>query len=274
MLEPTGTPQSIPQPIRSDGAGGIDTGPRNVMRDLQNPNLFIPPSTDAGLIPNCRFSFSDTHMTLSHGGWSREITIRELPIATTLAGVNMSLTPGGVRELHWHQQAEWAYMLIGHAEHSEQYASYVKAAAKLYRIGTTIEYNNFAKHTFYLIVHSHLSGVSHKEILMIAAIASFRSKGKAKAELKPYEALITPQDIEVICQLGTVLQLAIALDRSETQGIEEMKLNLVDDKLHLTIKSASSDLQLEAHNVSEIASDFKKLWGIKPILDKKIKIKI
>jgi len=38
-----------------------------------------------------------------------------LPIAKTLTGVNMSLTPGGVRELHWHQQAEWSYMLLGHA---------------------------------------------------------------------------------------------------------------------------------------------------------------
>src|SRR5437660_3830660 len=27
----------------------------------------------------------------------------------------MRLTPGGVRELHWHKQAEWAYMLDGHA---------------------------------------------------------------------------------------------------------------------------------------------------------------
>jgi oxalate decarboxylase len=54
-------------------------------------------------------------MQLNHGGWSREITVRELPIATTLAAVNMSLTPGGVRELHWHQQAEWSYMLLGHA---------------------------------------------------------------------------------------------------------------------------------------------------------------
>jgi oxalate decarboxylase len=54
-------------------------------------------------------------MQLNHGGWSREVTVRELPIATTLAGVNMSLTPGGVRELHWHQQAEWSYMLLGSA---------------------------------------------------------------------------------------------------------------------------------------------------------------
>ncbi|MEQ6353282.1 oxalate decarboxylase family bicupin [Lysinibacillus sp. M3] len=105
----------VPQPIRKDGAGGVDKGPRDIMRDLENPDLLVPPKTDAGLVPNLKFSFSDTHMVLKHGGWSREITVRDLPIATTLAGVNMSLTPGGVRELHWHQQAEWSYMLLGHA---------------------------------------------------------------------------------------------------------------------------------------------------------------
>ncbi|QNK55106.1 oxalate decarboxylase family bicupin [Paenibacillus sp. PAMC21692] len=108
-------PVPIPQPIRKDGAGGVDQGPRDVLRDMQNPDMFVPPKTDNGLLPNLRFSFSDTHMQLNHGGWSREITVRELPIATTLAGVNMYLKPGGVRELHWHQQAEWSYMLLGKA---------------------------------------------------------------------------------------------------------------------------------------------------------------
>jgi hypothetical protein len=32
------------------------------------------------------------------------------PISTAVSGVNMRLGPGGIRELHWHQSAEWAYM--------------------------------------------------------------------------------------------------------------------------------------------------------------------
>lgn len=104
----------VPQPIR-DGAGATDPGPRDILRDLENPDLLVPPKTDAGLVPNLKFSFSDAHMILKPGGWSREVTVRELPIATTLAGVNMRLTPGGVREAHWHQQSEWAYMLYGSA---------------------------------------------------------------------------------------------------------------------------------------------------------------
>jgi len=62
-----------------------------------------------------KFSYSDTHVRIQPGGWSREITERELPISKTVAGVNMRLKAGGVRELHWHKEAEWAYMIQGQA---------------------------------------------------------------------------------------------------------------------------------------------------------------
>jgi oxalate decarboxylase len=77
--------------------------------------LFRPPDTDAGTVPNLRFSFAEAHNRRERGGWAREVTRRELPVATELAGVNMRLEPGAVRELHWHKQAEWAYMLWGGA---------------------------------------------------------------------------------------------------------------------------------------------------------------
>ncbi len=41
--------------------------------------------------------------------------MRELPVAKELAGVNIRLKPGGIRELHWHKETEWAYMLAGRA---------------------------------------------------------------------------------------------------------------------------------------------------------------
>ena len=105
---------AVPQPMRP-GHGGTDPGPRNLMRDRQNPDLLVPPSTDQGTLPNLRFSFSDAHMRLASGGWTRQVTRRELGAATALAGVNMRLNAGGVRELHWHKASEWAYMLNGKA---------------------------------------------------------------------------------------------------------------------------------------------------------------
>lgn len=41
--QPSGQPFIIPQPIRSDGAGGPDYGPRDVLRDIQNPDMLVPP---------------------------------------------------------------------------------------------------------------------------------------------------------------------------------------------------------------------------------------
>ena len=102
----------IPQPIRGE-EGGPDIGPRNVELDRQNPDLLVSPPTDSGTVPNLKFSFSMAHNRLSQGGWAREVTQRELPIATTLAGVDMKLDPGAYRELHWHKQSEWAYVLEG-----------------------------------------------------------------------------------------------------------------------------------------------------------------
>jgi oxalate decarboxylase len=103
-----------PQPIRGD-LGATILGPRNVPLERENPDLLGSPYTDSGTIPNLKFSFATARNRLITGGWAREITVRELPVATELAGVNMRLKPGGIRELHWHKEAEWAYMLAGHA---------------------------------------------------------------------------------------------------------------------------------------------------------------
>ncbi|KAG5342366.1 hypothetical protein C0989_002839 [Termitomyces sp. Mn162] len=41
------------------------------------------------------------------------ISVGQMPLATQLAGVNMRLEAGAVRELHWHSTSEWAYVLKG-----------------------------------------------------------------------------------------------------------------------------------------------------------------
>jgi oxalate decarboxylase len=103
---------SFPEPIRG-ALGASSVGPRNIELDRQNPDLLAAPDTDFGSIPNLKFSFSLAHNRLLEGGWAREVTMRELPAATSMAGVNMRLGPGVVRELHWHKEAEWAFILNG-----------------------------------------------------------------------------------------------------------------------------------------------------------------
>jgi oxalate decarboxylase len=93
-----------------------DPGPANPGLDAQNPDSLWPPSTDSkSLVQTFKYPFSFANKRTYEGGWSREVTVRELPVSKSLAGVNMRLTAGGVRELHWHTAAEWAVMLYGSA---------------------------------------------------------------------------------------------------------------------------------------------------------------
>lgn len=109
----------LPEPIR-DGTGASILGPRNVPLERENPALLASPYTDAGTIPNLKFSFAAARNRLLTGGWAREITERELPIAKTLAGVNMRLKPGGIRELHWHKETEWSLESPEHEVRAQQ----------------------------------------------------------------------------------------------------------------------------------------------------------
>ena len=101
-----------PLPWRN-GKGATVMGPRNPLREKENPDMIRPPSTDHGDLKNMRWSFADSHVRIEEGGWTRQTTIKELPTSVELAGVNMRLDEGVIRELHWHKEAEWAYVLDG-----------------------------------------------------------------------------------------------------------------------------------------------------------------
>ncbi|KAK0656211.1 oxalate decarboxylase oxdC [Cercophora newfieldiana] len=101
-----------PLPYRN-GLGASVLGPWNPERARQNPDLIRPPSTDSGDVANMRWSFVDSHVRIEEGGWTRQTTIREMGTSSQIAGVNMRLEKGVIRELHWHKEAEWAYVLEG-----------------------------------------------------------------------------------------------------------------------------------------------------------------
>jgi oxalate decarboxylase len=103
-----------PYPGKNDRSASAP-GPGNAQIDDQNPDSFLPPQTDAGGVQTFKYPFGIAHKRMQEGGWSREVTIRELAISKSIAGVDMRLTAGGVRELHWHTAAEWAIMLYGNA---------------------------------------------------------------------------------------------------------------------------------------------------------------
>ncbi|THG93743.1 hypothetical protein EW026_g7578 [Hermanssonia centrifuga] len=109
------TTDGSPQPIRGS-LGATILGPQNVPLDQQNPDLLAPPTTDAGTVGNAKWPMSLSHNRMQTGGWARQQNDAVMPMATGMAGVNMRLEAGAIRELHWHKTAEWAYILDGYTQ--------------------------------------------------------------------------------------------------------------------------------------------------------------
>ncbi|KRQ01188.1 cupin domain-containing protein [Bradyrhizobium sp. DASA03076] len=89
-------------------AAGYDVAPaseylKTIPRKSGDPMVFTA-SLDTGPIK------------ATSGGWAREITTRGLPLATGIAGAHLFVNAGGAREMHWHNSAEWAYVVDGNCQ--------------------------------------------------------------------------------------------------------------------------------------------------------------
>jgi len=95
----------------------------------QNPDMLTPPVGFAARA-DLRSRLSDAHMRQTNGGWTPSGSHSViLAFRKRSSGVPMRLNAGSVRELHWHKQAEWAYMLYG----SAAYTAHRRPGTKLCR---------------------------------------------------------------------------------------------------------------------------------------------
>ncbi len=111
-----GNPDNPPQGAinaRFTPQGLTNPGPQNPALAGQFPSFQDPPATDVDGMPLFWASFNNAHRRIQNGGWAREVTQEDFAISESISGVNMRLAPGGIREMHWHQQAEWAFMVTG-----------------------------------------------------------------------------------------------------------------------------------------------------------------
>jgi len=111
---PDEPPQGVVNTQQSPGSAA-DPGPQNPVMAGQFPAAFTPPATDVGDLPQFWASFNNAPRRIQGGGWARQVTQADFHVSESISGVNMRLAAGGIRELHWHLAAEWAYMSYGSA---------------------------------------------------------------------------------------------------------------------------------------------------------------
>ncbi|MBY0357523.1 MAG: cupin domain-containing protein [Candidatus Obscuribacterales bacterium] len=101
----------------------------NVFKDFPSKEVYIAQGPVPAPLPTDALPFTEISPPLTHkyslgaqrgeifnGGRFQVASQKQFPISTTMTGAIQTLKPGGLREMHWHPNAdEWQYYISGHA---------------------------------------------------------------------------------------------------------------------------------------------------------------
>jgi exopolyphosphatase/guanosine-5'-triphosphate,3'-diphosphate pyrophosphatase len=143
-----------------------------------------------------------------------------------------------------HEYGEWERELLGYA-------------ALLHDIGVAVGYYDHHKHGAYLVMNSALQGFTHREIIMLAMLV--RSHRKGDVVVDAYRDILDPSDGERIARLGALLRLAEYLERSKSQVVQGLHVEMGDPIRVVT--RAIGDATVEIWDANRRAGLFQKAFG-------------
>lgn len=156
-------------------------------------------------------------------------------------------------EAHAKQVTRFATQLFDdlHAVHAfaDRDRLLLRAAAMLHDIGDFIHYSGHHKHSYYLIQHADIMGLSPEERAIVANIARYHRKGPPDTTHPNYRDL-SKEARGKVRGLASILRIADALDREHKQKIESVRAAIDRAASHVTLfLRGQDDRELEEWTV-------------------------
>lgn len=143
-----------------------------------------------------------------------------------------------------HGYGEWERELLGYA-------------ATLHDIGVAVGYYDHHKHGAYLITNSALQGFSHREVVLLALAVRYHRKGDIAVD--EYRDILHPSDAERVARLSALLRIAEYLERSKSQVIQGLQVEL-GDPVRVVTRSIG-DATVEIWDANRRSGLFRKAFG-------------
>jgi exopolyphosphatase/guanosine-5'-triphosphate,3'-diphosphate pyrophosphatase len=112
----------------------------------------------------------------------------------------------------------------------------LEAAGRLQDVGYLINYEGHHKHSYHLILHSHLEDFRPEELEIIANVARYHRGSEPKRKHDNFRQL-SPADQDRVLRMAAVLRLAGGLDRSHNQTVQKVEVRQAGDLLELVVRS-------------------------------------
>ncbi|MGL4774148.1 MAG: Ppx/GppA phosphatase family protein, partial [Clostridium sp.] len=144
----------------------------------------------------------------------------------------------------------------------------IKTACILHDCGTSIDYYNHHKHSFYIIMHSRLNGLTHKELVSSAAIAAMHRNNSYTLPFPQFSYIINRLDFGFIEKIGVLLRIAEGLDRTLIGSVKEIDVTISEEDVILTIGSKGC-INLEISQALRSSKKFYEVYGKNLIINSK-----
>ncbi len=141
------------------------------------------------------------------------------------------------------------------------YVKVLRTAAMLHDTGNRIKYYDHHKHSSYVILNSNLYGISHKDLVMAAFVASMHRKGDINTvEFMRYKDMLTEEDFDAILKLGVIVRIAESFDRSMSSVIKNIDCDVLGDSVIMKTDSEGHDCSLEIKDAMTAVQDFRRAY--------------
>jgi exopolyphosphatase/guanosine-5'-triphosphate,3'-diphosphate pyrophosphatase len=132
-------------------------------------------------------------------------------------------------------------------------------AALLHDIGVTVGYYDHHKHSAYLVFNSSLRGFNHREIAILAMLVRLHRKGMV--DTRDFRAIMADDDQERVLRLGSLLRIAEYLERSKSQVVRDVQVQIADDGGVQVQVLADGDATVEIWDANRRANLFRTAFG-------------
>ncbi|MEP6732997.1 MAG: Ppx/GppA phosphatase family protein [bacterium] len=132
-------------------------------------------------------------------------------------------------------------------------------AALLHDVGYHINYDRHHKHSYHLIVHAELLGITPAEQIVIANVARYHRGSPPKRKHRNFGTLDKPLR-DGVSRLSAILRVADGFDRGHVGAVETLKVRWMPRAIRITPVPArgASPLRLElwgAHRKSQLLAE-------------------
>jgi exopolyphosphatase/guanosine-5'-triphosphate,3'-diphosphate pyrophosphatase len=133
-------------------------------------------------------------------------------------------------------------------------------AALLHDVGRFVSERNHHKHSYYLIQHSELFGLSTRDIQLVALVARYHRRASPKPEHEGFTALGKEGRV-IVAKLAAILRVADALDRSYNQRVRDIVCRREDGRFIIEVPHLT-DLSPESFALRGKGSMFEDVYGM------------